>query len=304
MQTELHEEEFPIEVFEDVKPQEFSKHNKKHVSEDFVTENFNEIGWDVFRPFVDTGIDLIATRFVCPSGHTKWNQIYEQNQTVCTNTDCKKTLIRITRYIQIKTREIKGNESSSFFGYTLTSKDFRTDPRHVFLFYSDHSNDFIIVPVYEYLKIFHQNIETMGKSHFMIPSFRQNNNKLNSLRIGPNGWSWKPRGSLEVSFNQFVNSRGIKTIMKPDYEIRLEEFLVEIAKMKEDLLLTYSKGRQTTAENEKIINEFIKKRLSKSPEEYVRERKKKREELRKTLDQDLIRSINEGYLIKFRGMEL
>ncbi len=56
---------FPKKIFEDIKGTDFQKHNKKHVTEDFVTENFKACFWNVYRPFNDTGIDLIATKNVC-----------------------------------------------------------------------------------------------------------------------------------------------------------------------------------------------------------------------------------------------
>jgi hypothetical protein len=65
---------FPKEVFEDIKGSDFKKYNKKGVSEDFVTENFKAIGWKCFRPFDDTGVDLVVRKEVCPDNHTKWNK--------------------------------------------------------------------------------------------------------------------------------------------------------------------------------------------------------------------------------------
>ena len=56
---------FPINPFIDVDPRAFHSRNKKHVTEDFVSENFRNIGWDISRPFNDTGIDLIISKFVC-----------------------------------------------------------------------------------------------------------------------------------------------------------------------------------------------------------------------------------------------
>ncbi len=107
---------FPINPFIDVDPRAFHSRNKKHVTEDFVSENFRNIGWDISRPFNDTGIDLIISKFVCKKNysHTKFN---EQND----NTKCKicgSNTTKIYRFIQVKTREVKGK----IFGYTLVQK--------------------------------------------------------------------------------------------------------------------------------------------------------------------------------------
>ena len=81
--------DFPVKVFEDIEGSDFEKHNKKQVTEDFVTENFKEIGWSVYRPASDTGIDLIAIKRMCPKNHTKmpkdliWIQNFEPARTKC-----------------------------------------------------------------------------------------------------------------------------------------------------------------------------------------------------------------------------
>ena len=56
---------FPSNLYEDVEPSEFNKDNKKHASEYFVGENFKRLGWDVFEPFTDTGIDRIIEKKIC-----------------------------------------------------------------------------------------------------------------------------------------------------------------------------------------------------------------------------------------------
>lgn len=288
---------FPINVFEDIKPIAFQKHNKKHVSEDFVAENFKRVGWDIYRPFVDTGIDLIASRLICLDNHIKWNQIIDPNKNICPN--CGKKLFRIIRFIQVKTREIKGE----IFGYTLTSKDFRTDPRHVFILYSDHSMDFIIIPIYEYLKIFYDNIDTMGKTHFMIPSFRQNNNKLNSLRLDNSGWFWRSKGNKKISFNRFVNEKGMELISNPKYDIEFDCIIKEIAMKKILLFYSFSKGRQTNDSTEKKINKTLKENKGLTAVDFIKSRNEVKNKLKNKLNPELIKSINEGYLVKFKGVE-
>ncbi|MBW6441003.1 hypothetical protein K0B03_03155 [Patescibacteria group bacterium] len=291
---------FPSIVFEDVSGYDFSKHNKKHVTEDFVSENFKELGWNVYRPFNDTGIDLIIIKRCCPRGHEQIDE--SANNEVCSQ--CGNDLVHIKRFIQVKTREIKGKSNSSqFFGYTLKSKDFRTDPRHVFLLYSDYTNDFLIIPMYEYLKIFYENKE-LGKSHFGTPSFRKGNNKLNSLRKHPNGqWVWKSRNNARgISFDKFVNKNGLKLMSNPDYDINVQKYAEQISEMKLHLFYTYSHGRQFNKELEKEINNYLSNKVKDNIESISSIRSETRKKLRKELSSELIDSIENGYLVKFEGV--
>ena len=294
------ENQFPFNVFEDVEPSEFLKHNKKQVTEDFVTENLNEIGWSVYRPFVDTGIDLVAERLVCPDEHTLWHEIYESGELLCRK--CDSELIKIIRFIQVKTREIKGDETSRFFGYTLTSKDFRTDPRHVFLLYSDHSLDFLIIPVYEYLKTFYDN-PSMGSSHFQVPSFRQGNNKVNSLQLINNGWFWIARGSRRVSFNKFVNLNGLSLMMDPKYDLNLDVYVSKTSRLKTALFLSYSKGRQTNDTNARKINNALNILRNYRSEEIRDKRLENIETMKEIISDELKLSIEKGYFIKFKELK-
>lgn len=89
---------FPINPFPDVFPSDFNKLNKKKVTEDFVSENLKAIGWNVYDPFTDTGIDRIISKKVCPNGHTPVNK-YEGS----TCEVCKVKSIDIVRFVQVKT---------------------------------------------------------------------------------------------------------------------------------------------------------------------------------------------------------
>lgn len=290
---------FPVNVFEDIEGSDFEKHNKKQVTEDFVTENFKEIGWSVYRPASDTGIDLIAVKKMCPENHI---DVFEKTENIDKCKKCKKSLIQVKRFIQVKTRELKGDSiSNQFFGYTLASKHFRTDPRHVILLYSDYSEEFILIPMYDYLKIFHDN-ECMGKTHFGTPSFRKGNNKLNSLRKENNKWEWRTRTS-QVSFDKFVNVKGLKKISNCDYDTKFKKYQKKITTMKLDLFFKYSRGRETTEEISIWINEFLKKMVNKNKKNIIKQRTKTKKELSETLSEELKRSITEGYLIKFKGMD-
>ena len=115
---------FPSNPYEDVQPSEFNKDNKKHASEYFVAENFKRYGWFVYEPFTDTGIDRIIEKKICPDGHTKYDKDTRDDKQC---EQCKKPLKKITRFIQIKTREIKELDEDDplyslgykFFGFTL-----------------------------------------------------------------------------------------------------------------------------------------------------------------------------------------
>ena len=187
--------DFPINVFPDVERNAFKKHLKKNVTEDYIKENLKLKGWECYKPFTDTGIDLIATKIIEGT--------------------------RVYRYIQIKTR-VLGKDNK--FGYTLTSKDFVTDPRKIYVLFCDTENDVIILPTYDYLKIFYEN-ERMGKSHFATPSFRNNNNKLNSLKCVNGRWGWYfGKGKSHVDFTQYVNEQGLSKIDSLDIDNNFEKY--------------------------------------------------------------------------------
>ena len=291
--------DFPVNVFEDIKGSDFEKHNKKQVTEDFVTENFKEIGWSVYRPASDTGIDLIAVKRLCPKNHT---DIFENTKNMDKCKECGTDLIQAKRFIQVKARELKGDPTESqFFGYTLASKHFRTHPRHVILLYSDYSNEFLVIPMYEYLKMFHEN-ESMGKTHFGTPAFRQGNNKLNSLRKENGHWAWNSRSS-SVSFDEFVNEKGLEKMSNCDYDVDFEKYQKDIVDMKFDLFFNYSRGREVDADAEIWVKEFLKNKVKENKQSILEQRKITRDTLSKELPEELKRSILEGYLIKFKGME-
>jgi hypothetical protein len=294
--------EFPVNVFEDVKGEYFSKHNKKNVTEDFVTENMKAMGWDVYRPFNDTGIDLIATKAVCKNC---FNDLHNKNiSNKCLK--CSNELINIKRFIQVKTREIKGTENNGSFGFTLKSKDIRTDPRHVFLLYSDYSNDFLFIGIYDYLKLFSENTK-IGKSHFSTPSFRKGNNKQNSLkRDDSNNWSWSG-----ISFNDFLNEKGLIKICNPEIETNLVNYISETQKLKFDLFYNYSKGKNNNinSEKENSIRDLIKNKVennltfnSLGKRNIVTNREFSKKQIISETSDLLRNSIEKGYFVKFKGI--
>ena len=228
-------EDFPKHVFEDIRGSDFEKYNKKGVSEDFVTENFKDVGWYCYRPVDDTGIDLVARKNVCPCYHTRWNDKPEERCETC-QTD----LITITRFIQIKAREEKDDQ----IGVTLDSKDFRGDPRHVFLFYGDATNDFFIMPIYSYLRIFKEH-EALRKTTFGNPSFRRENNRVYYKKImsaaGKYEYVWTG-GGANANLSKYMNTNGIEILSNPYFDINLDSFCAKISKMRFDILHDYSSG--------------------------------------------------------------
>lgn len=238
---------FPRNPFPDVKPQEFNKLNKKRVTEDFVSENFKLYGWEVFEPFTDTGIDRIMVKKVCPQGHTSLEKGEEEK---CDQ--CGKESIDIIRFVQVKTRALK----NSIFGFTLKSKDFRIDPRHIFLFYCDTTVDFLILSVYDYLKFFND----IGSNPFASTSFRKGNNKLNTLKYNNETdlWSW---GSY--SWEQYRNLDGLKNMQNPIIELNLNEWIEKTRTLNNKMLIKFSSGGSYPKKYEDIINNELDKKLNK-----------------------------------------
>lgn len=238
--------DFPINVFPDVERDAFSKYTKKNVTEDYIYENLKLHGWTCYKPFVDTGIDIIATKE-------------------------KEKGYRIYRYIQVKTRELSTTDT---FGYTLKPKDFRVDPRHFFLFFCDTVNEIILIGMYDYMKLFYENNE-MGINHFANPTFRNNNNKLNSLKYAESRWSWTYRsleGMKTVFFDKWVNKNGLNKMEETYIDENLHEMSEEIAKMKNEMFYKINKttsNSQLLNGKEGIINRKMKEMQSISPEEYI-----------------------------------
>lgn len=238
---------FPINPFEDVQPANFNKLNKKNVTEDFVEENFRKLKWDVLKPFNDTGIDRIAIKTVCPKGHTR---IDENIQGMRCDT-CKSTGLEIIRFLQIKTRSLKNN----IFGFTLAPKDIRVDPRHVYVFYSDKTTekkqDFLIVPVEEYLNFFVK----AKLNPFASTPFRKGNGKLNSLRydVQKDKWSWG-----KYSWELFRNEKGLLMTQSPKIDLQLAHSIARTRKLADFLQKTFSGGDTYSKDVETLINADLK----------------------------------------------
>ena len=239
----MNTNKFPKNPFVDVSPKSFHSRNKKHVTEDFVSENFKMINWDVYRPFNDTGIDLIISKKICSKEykHTKFD---EPNVNTCKK--CNSKTLRIYRFIQVKTRELIDN----VLGYTLKSKDFRTDPRHIFLFYSDHTEDFISISVFDYLNFF----KDSNISHFGTPTFNQGNEEVNSRKYDFKNDKWF-YGTQ--SWEQFRNESGVNYFLNRDFDTKLEIYSNKIDILKKKLFYDFKMGR-TFKFNEKQKEEIRK----------------------------------------------
>ena len=326
---------FPKEVFEDIVGSDFAKYNKKGVSEDFVTENFKAIGWKCFRPFDDTGVDLVVRKDVCPKNHTKWDK--EEKKEQCSI--CEKKLITITRFIQIKTRE---KDEDGKIGYTLDTADIRSDPRHVILIYSDATRDFLILPIFEYLKFFTDNLEA-GAGHFGVPSFRYENNKVNSLKYSEINeefsWSYNRaetklvknkktgikekkdvRKTVNVTWNPYLNENGMEKLSQTEADNDLIGITKEVTKMKIELIHNYRPGKEIhtskgkaviskivaelTDEDKKIIKKYekgvkdiLKKKTSENATKIMTMRKKNHKQVWDKIknDDDLVKSLKKGW---------
>ena len=249
--------DFPINVFPDVNPADFKKYNKKNVTEDYIKENLKRKGWECYKPFTDTGIDLIATKTI------KDTKIY--------------------RYIQIKTRSLVDNK----FGYTLTPKDFVTDPRKFYLLFCDTTNDVILISTYDYLKMCDDNYG-IGKSHFGSPSFRTYNNKLNSLTFDEekNKWFWRYKKvdgipGRTVYFDNYLNDKGLKNMENPKYDNRFDYYLKKVTDLKFKLFYKLNKTSDNkTLFAKKSVDAKIQKALKANTKKSDDDYKKQIEEIR------------------------
>lgn len=235
---------FPTNPFPDVNPKDFNKLNKKRVTEDFVSENFKLMGWQVFEPFTDTGIDRIISKKVCRLGHTQ----ADSSEEICSK--CGKETINIIRFLQIKTRSLK----NGIFGFTLKSKDIRIDPRHVYVLYCDTTQDFLIIFVYDYLKFF----DDIGSNPFSATSFRKGNQKLNSLRYdeSTDSWTWS-----RYTWEKFRNVKGLKKIQDPNIDLNLTAWIKKTRELSNKLLMTFNAGGIYPAEIEAPVNKALSSRL-------------------------------------------
>ena len=253
---------FPQNVFPDVERNAFKKFSKKNVTEDYIKENLKLQGWDCYAPFTDTGLDLIATKEV--DGRL------------------------IYRFIQIKTRSL---DSKGKFGFTLKSKDFETDCRKFFFFYCDSDSndnlidDVLIISMYDYMNLCYENKE-IGLSHFGTASFKNGNNKINSIKCEvnkkedeENNWTWVFQRK-KLSLNKYLNNNGLKLFNSTDYDDNLETKNAVIGRIKKELFYAFEKGNKNAKTNCLFedgddtgtnISTYMKKRSNILPEKYIKD---------------------------------
>lgn len=273
---------FPDNPFEDVLPSQFNKLNKKEVTEDFVAENFKLLGWQVFKPFTDTGIDRIIVKYVCPNGHTKLNGNLLEPK--CK--ECGRDRIEIFRFLQVKTRNLKND----IFGFTLKSKDIRSDPRHIYVLYSDKTTsqkqDFLIISIKDLLSFFRDN----HINPFASTSFRKGNNKLNSLRFEEyhDKWFWGRH-----NWEKFRNIKGLRKIQDPEVDLNLRKELISTRQSSNELLNNFSKsGRSYTDETVVKVNKALKEKMVKyaEPKEILKIRNNAKKYLMVHCNRDTLES--------------
>lgn len=223
-----------ISIFPLNKPTDFNKRNKKAFSESFVKENLRRAGWTVYAPIRDTGLDLVASKVVKLDNTTNWNS-YEVSSS---------GTIKIFRFIQIKTRAATENQN---FGFTPKSTDLRNDPRYAFFLYSDQTNDFIILPIYDFLNIIAKNYP----NYFKTPTFKQGNGKINNFRLKEGNWFFSP-GNVDLS--NYVNVAGLKNLQDVSIDKNIKLNTKAVADIRYKLIHGVEAGATFKKEDEKTLN--------------------------------------------------
>jgi len=311
---EIMSKRFPLNPFEDVEPSAFNKYNKKHASEHFLDENFRKIGWEVFEPFTDTGIDRIIRKKVCPNGDT---DIHDDTRKEKKCSQCNQPLQRITRFIQIKARALKVPKQRwlrdldyRYFGYTLESKDFRTDPRHVFLFYSDNTTDtqqdVHIIPIADYFQfmIDHNQEDT----RFAVKLFRTGKNKDNFIHYTPGGdWTYIQSQIIQIPFCDWLNENGLGKISDISIENDFAALQTQVTEHKLKLFYRFSKGNSRTISDQDVVDitqNFQDNQLDNDfPQRCKRQRQATRQNIQQSLaTEQALRDSIEGYFIQFKEL--
>lgn len=128
--------------------------------------------------------------------------------------------------------------------------------------------------MYDYMKLFFENKE-MGINHFANPTFRNNNNKLNSLKYTGGKWSWsyKSNGTTQtIYFDEWLNRNGLNKMEDTTIDENIEEISEEIAKMKYEMFYKINKtngNKELLKDKEDIIEKEMEKMKNISREEYV-----------------------------------
>ena len=298
---------FPSNPFKIVDPKDFWKSFKKRFSEDFVTLNFEKMGFKVFEPFQDIGTDRVITKFVCYQclGEIEKKDLRGDNlddldfkkikssEPICKycGSECEK----ITRFLQIKTRALKSKKnkkswSTPYFGYTLRSKDFIPDPRIVFLLFSDHTipYDFIIFSINDYLDfMLKAEYET---NHFEMPTFKFDNGKINPIKYDKaqklndedyTGGKWifrhdndhgRSKKKINISLQDYLNIKGLIRILKPEIQKNYLSNVKTIVDFRKKYFFKLASGDtfKNKKEELKIINQYIDQFLKSSQSQTLK----------------------------------
>ena len=298
---------FPSNPFKIVDPKDFWKSFKKRFSEDFVTLNFEKMGFKVFEPFQDIGTDRVITKFVCYQclGEIEKKDLRGDNlddldfekikSSEPTCKYCGSECEKITRVLQIKTRALKSKKnkkswSTPYFGYTLRSKDFIPDPRIVFLLFSDHTipYDFIIFSINDYLDfMLKAEYET---NHFEMPTFKFDNGKINPIKYDKaqklndedyTGGKWifrhdndhgRSKKKINISLQDYLNIKGLIRILKPEIQKNYLSNVKTIVDFRKKYFFKLASGDtfKNKKEELKIINEYIDQFLKSSQSQILK----------------------------------
>lgn len=174
---------------------EFDKTNKTRFSEWHIKNYLEEFDFDTFTPHSDNGIDILGIR------------------------DDLKVMF------QVKTRRL--NDEGDL-GFTLKDKDFYSDPRKVFVLFEDDLDKKIFLTISDFLELF---VTGSIKSVFIGLSFRQGNNKINSIHWNGSEFTLgKKIGS--ISLEKYTDEVGLKRVLKYIKEV---DFSLESARIAEQL---------------------------------------------------------------------
>ena len=181
----------------------------------------------------------------------------------------KETKTKIIRFIQIKTREIEKRSKDKFnFAYTLRPKDIICDPRITFLFYSDYTEDFIIISINDYLELCDK--ANYIRNHFEVPAFKFCNHRVDPIiykKSENQKGSWKFK---EKDLDNYLNEKGLERIKNISIDNNKNFFLSKMNQIssfrrKHFFNLKYAKkdgsNNSFKSEQVEIINKYIKKFL-------------------------------------------
>ena len=134
------------------------------------------------------------------------------------------------------------------------------------MIYSDATNDFFLLPIFAFLRIFifHQ---AAGQTLFGVPGFRRENNRQ-GFQQQNDKFVWTG-GRSNANFSKYMNKEGLEIISNPNFDLCFDEYVRRVSEMKLQLLHDYSPGEE--------LNFMLKKETS-----IIKKWKDKRIKLYKT----------------------